>query len=116
MVALQLQDIVRQQATTIESLECRLNEMEKRVHEGTELYLDIHQANIENFSKMKSRLHYQKCYNKRLKALQKSHIKENNELKQKIDALTEWCSQPLWKRTSAFVFPKESMDEIISEF
>jgi hypothetical protein len=120
MVALQLQDIVCQQATAIERLEDRLSEMEKRVHEGTELYLDIHQANMEDYSKMKSRLHYQKGYNKRLKAniiaLQKSHVQEKNELKKEIDALTEWCSQPLWKRTSAFVFPKESVDEIISEF
>lgn len=50
MIALQLQDIVRQQAKTIECLESRLNEIEKRVNEGIEIYIDIHKSNMDIFT------------------------------------------------------------------
>jgi gentisate 1,2-dioxygenase len=46
----------------------------------------------------------------------KQHIEEKEELKQKIEALTEWCSQPVWKRTTSFVLPKEPEDRFVSEF
>jgi len=137
-VALQLQDIVRKQAeqiqrleasnvylqdnqtgqaNRIQNLESRLNEMETRVHEGTELYMDINQSSMDAFRRMKSKLRYHKTYIKRLEAnITALQSKEKDGLKQKIDALTEWCSQPLWKRSSAFVMPEESNCEFISEF
>ena len=46
----------------------------------------------------------------------KQHIEEKEELTQKIEALTEWCSQSVWKRTRPFVLPKESKDGVVSEF
>lgn len=137
-IALQLQDIVRKQAEHIErleasnvylqdnqtrqanriqNLESRLNEMETRVHEGTELYMDINQSSMDAFRRMKSKLRYHKTYIKRLEAnITALQSKEKDGLKQQIDALTEWCSQPLWKRSSAFVMPEESNCEFISEF
>lgn len=72
-VALQLQDIVRQQAeqiqrlkgsnvylqdkqkllvNRIQNLESKLNEMETRVHEGTELYMDINRSNTETIQQI----------------------------------------------------------------
>ena len=138
IMTLQLQDIVRKQAEHIErleasnvylqdnqtgqanriqNLESRLNEMETRVNEGTELYMDINQSSMDAFRRMKSKLRYHKTYIKRLEAnITALQSKEKDGLKQKIDALTEWCSQPLWKRSSAFVMPEESNCEFISEF
>jgi hypothetical protein len=137
-VALQLQNIVRKQAEHIErlkasnvylqdnqtgqanriqNLESRLNEMETRIHEGTELYMDINKSSMDAFRRMKSKLRYHKTYIKRLEAnITALQSKEKDELKQQIDALTEWCSQPLWKRSSAFVMPEESNCDFISEF
>jgi len=121
MVAFQLQDIVRQQANQIQDLEGRLNKMEKIMDERTELFLHVNQSNKKAFNKMKSRLN---VYRKRLETSilslcadqiedTISHNEETEKLRQKIDALTEWCSQPLWKRINAFTF---MADEIMNEF
>jgi len=126
IVAHQLQDIVSKQAEQIQRLENRLEEMERRIHEGTELYLDINQSSMAAFKRMKTRIRsqntYSKCLEANIAALQAkqaedmiSYLQEKEQWKQKIDALTEWCSQPLWKRTSAFVFPKELEDGFVSD-
>jgi hypothetical protein len=85
--------------------------MEKRVHEGTELYLDIHQSSMARMKRrIRSQNTYSKCLEANIAALQAkqeedmiSHLQDKEQWKQKIDALSEWCSQPLWKRTNAFV-------------
>lgn len=110
VVALQLQDVVKKQAEQMESLENRIKEMETTIREGTE----IQQTYMTVFERLESRLLEQDSYRIRLEArmtyLQelhfedmKQHIEEKEELKQKIEALTAWCSQPVWKRTSSFV-------------
>jgi len=107
----------------IEHLEARVNKMKKRIQEGTKLQLDINQCNIEEINQLEVRIQSQEDYNNRLEeriialeAKMASDAREKEELKQKIDALTEWCSQPVWKRTSAFVLPKGSEDEFVNEF
>lgn len=127
VVALQLQDVVKKQAEQMERLENRIKEMETTIREGTEIQLDIQQTYTATFERLESRLLEQDSYRIRLEAnmisLQelhfedmKQHIEEKEELKQKIEALTEWCSQPVWKRTTSFVLPKEPEDRFVSEF
>ena len=124
MVAFQLQDIVRQQANQIQELEGRLNQMEKTMDERTELFLHVGRSNKKAFDRMKSRVRSQNAYRKVLEAnilslcadqIEDTIIRneEKEKLRQKIDALTEWCSQPLWKRMNSFTF---MADEITSEF
>ena len=127
VVALQLQDVVKKQAEQMERLENRIKEMETTIREGTEIQLDIQQTYIATFERLESRLLEQDSYRIRLEAnmisLQelhfedmKQHIEEKEELKQKIEALIGWCSQPVWKRTPSFVLPKEPEDRFVSEF
>ena len=127
VVALQLQDVVKRQAEQMECLENRIKEMETTIREGTEIQLDIQQTYTATFERLESRLLQQDSYRRWLEAnmisLQelhfedmKQHIEEKEELKQKIEALTEWCSQPVWKRTPSFVLPKEPEDRFVSEF
>ena len=115
------------QAEQMERLENRIKEMETTIREGTEIQLDIQQTYTATFERLESRLLEQDSYRTRLEArmtyLQelhfedmKQHIEEKEELKQKIEALTEWCSQPVWKRTTSFVLPKEPEDRFVSEF
>ena len=115
------------QAEQMECLENRIKEMETTIREGTEIQLDIQQTYTATFERLESRLLEQDSYRTRLEArmtyLQelhfedmKQHIEEKEELKQKIEALTGWCSQPVWKRTTSFVLPKEPEDRFVSEF
>jgi len=115
------------QAEQMERLENRIKEMETTIREGTEIQLDIQQTYTATFERLESRLLEQDSYRIRLEANMKSlqelhfedmkqHIEEKEELKQKIEALTEWCSQPVWKRTTSFVLPKEPEDRFVSEF
>ena len=114
-------------AIQIERLEARVNKMKTTIREGTELQLDIQQTYSDVLERLESQLLEQDSYRLRLEAkmasIQELHIEdmkkqlqEKEELKQKIDALTEWCSQPVWKRTSAFVLPKAPEEEFVSEF
>ena len=77
----------------------------------------------EQIERLETRIQSQEDYNHHLEeriialeAKMASDAREKEELKQKIEALTEWCSQPVWKRTSAFVLPKGSEDEFVNEF
>ena len=106
----------------IEYLETRINELETRIQEETKLQLDINQSNIEEIDQLEHRIQSQEDYNHHLQeriialeAKMASDAREKEELEYKMAAVIEWCSQPVWKRTSAFVFPKESEERFVSE-
>ena len=86
VVALQLQDVVRQQAEQIRLLEAQL-----QLHK--EYNNDIHDMIIALEAKHE--------------AENKLHAEENAILNQKLAAVIEWCSQPVWRRKfAAFISPK----------
>ena len=86
MVALQLQDVVRQQAQQIRLLEAQL-----QLHK--EYNNDIHDMIIALEAKHE--------------AENKLHAEENTILNQKLSTVIEWCSQPVWRRKfAAFISPK----------
>jgi hypothetical protein len=113
IVAFQLQEVVRKQAEHIQSLESRLEEMEKKVGENVNIQ-SFHNETMEWFER---RLITLDTYRSRMEYDIKDIVKQQNEqsektyqlsalftrLKQDTTALIEWCSQPMWKRTSAFV-------------
>lgn len=93
-------------------LDHRTYELETRIHEINDLH-------VEGFDQLEPRLQSHEDYNNYMHAMivdleakheaeNKLQAQEKEELKHKIDALTEWCSQSAWKRTRAFVLPKES--------
>ena len=127
---IQQQDIVRKQSEQIHRLESRIKEMETKIHEGTDLYVDINQSYTVAIEQFEARLleqdDYYKCIEERImdttEVLNK-HIEHSyrdnktvDELKQKTKALIDWCSQPIWNRSTAFSFSKESTYEFTSEF
>jgi hypothetical protein len=86
VVALQLQDVVRQQAEQIRMLEAQL-----QLHK--DYNNDIHDMIIALEAKHE--------------AENKLHAEENAILNQKLAAVIEWCSQPVWRRKfAAFISPK----------
>jgi hypothetical protein len=86
MVALQLQDVVREQAEQIRLLEAQL-----QLHK--EYNNDIHDMIIALEAKHE--------------AENKLQSEKNEELNQKLAAVIEWCSQPVWRRKfAAFISPK----------
>jgi len=121
---LQLQSIVRKQADRIQHLESKLEEME------TDLYVDINQSYTGALKRFETRLNEQDAYCKCLEEritdtadILNKHIEHSftfnksvDELKQETKALTEWCSRPIWNRTTSFRFEKEPKYEFTSEF
>ena len=86
VVALQLQDVVRQQAEQIRLLEAQL-----QLHK--EYNNDIHDMIIALEAKHE--------------AENKLQAEKNEELNHKLAAVIEWCSQPVWRRKfAAFISPK----------
>ena len=127
---LQLQAIVRKQADQIQRLESKIDEMETKIHEGTDLYVDINQSYTVIIERFETRLNEQDAYCKCLEErimdtadILNKHIEHSftfnksvDELKQETKALTEWCSRPIWNRTASFRFQKEPNFEFTSEF
>jgi len=121
---LHYQSTIRKQADQIQRLESKLDKME------TDLYVDINQSYTAIIERFETRLNeqdaYCKCLEERImdttEVLNK-HIEHSyrdnktvDELKQKTKALIDWCSQPIWNRSTAFSFSKESTYEFTSEF
>ena len=130
IVAFQLQDTVRKQSDQIQRLESQLEEMETKIHEGTDLYVDINRSYTVALEKFETRLREQDAYCKYLEErimdtteVLHKHIEHSyranklfDELKQETKALTEWCSRPIWNRTAAFNYEKEPECDFTSEF
>jgi len=86
VVALQLQDVVRKQAEQIQMLEARLQSHKEYSN-------DIHDMIIALEAKRE--------------AENKLHAEEYAALNNKLAAVIDWCSQPVWRRKfAAFVSPK----------
>jgi hypothetical protein len=127
---LQYQSTIRKQTEHIQRLECRLQEMETKIHEVTDLYVDINQSYTGALEQFETRLREQDAYCKCLEErimdttdILNKHIEHSikfnksvDELKQETKALTEWCSRPIWNRTAAFSYEKEPKYEFTSEF
>lgn len=123
IVAFQLQDLFQQQTERIEIMEDQIVKMKTIIQEGTNLQLDINESNKGNFNRIKTRLDelnhiktrlqiqeaYSKCLEDNIATLQEKHNEDMliiQNIQGKLDALTEWCAQSLWKRTSSFVYNK----------
>jgi hypothetical protein len=127
---LQYQSTIRKQTEHIQRLECRLQEMETKIHEVTDLYVDINQSYTGALEQFETRLREQDAYCKCLEErimdttdILNNHIEHSyranklfDELKQETKALTEWCSRPIWNRTAAFNYEKEPEYDFTSEF
>jgi hypothetical protein len=86
VVALQLQDVVRKQAEQIQMLEARLQSHKEYSN-------DIHDMIIALEAKRE--------------AENKLHAEEYAALNNKLAAVIDWCSQPVWRRKfAAFISPK----------
>lgn len=102
-------------------LEDRTYELEKKIQ-------GINDVHVEEFDQLEPRLHSHEDYNNDIhdmiialeakhEAENKIHAEENAILNQKLAAVIEWCSQPVWRRKfAAFVPPKAPEDGFVSEF
>ena len=81
MVALQLQDVVRQQAEQIRLLESQLQSQKEYSNDIRDMIIALEAEN-------------------------KLQAEKNKELNHKLAAVIEWCSQPVWKRKFCVISPK----------
>jgi len=123
VVALQLQEVVREQLQHIANLFGRDDNRSHQIDSLDKCIKKMERMHNEQIECLEARIQSQEDYKnglqERIIALEskmESDAREKEELKQKIEALTEWCSQPVWKRTSAFVLPKEDEEDFVSEF
>ncbi len=106
VVALQLQDVVRDQLQLTSNLFGRDDDRARQI------------------KRLETRIQSQEVYNHHLQeriialeAKMASDAREKEILEYKMAAVIEWCSQPVWRRKfAAFAIPKAPEETFVSEF
>jgi hypothetical protein len=114
-VALKLQDVVREQTNHIQQLENRIAYIEKlfnkTIHQYTEQINHLDELHFEQAIHMREQAKRYHELESDFKEHIAKHEKQYESDHKNILELTEWCSQPIWKRTNSFVLSTVSCDD-----